>query len=100
MDGRCPPTTAAGRTSSPSPAAPLPGQAPKREASEHVTTATTAWSAPNRLKNGGTRPQANSGSRQWAAQCPGLAQRGRTPCQWSCQGRVRVVSGAVPIVVA
>jgi len=34
------------------------------------------------------------------ARCPGLAQRGRTPCQWSCQGRVRGVSGAVPIVVA
>lgn len=45
-------------------------------------------------------PSTDEPGRQWAAQCPGLAQRGRTPCQWSCQGRVRVVSGAVPIVVA
>jgi hypothetical protein len=35
-----------------------------------------------------------------SAQCPDLAQRGRTPCQRSCQGRDRGVSGAVPIVVA
>src|SRR5271154_2518036 len=30
---------------------------------------------------------------------PDLAQRGRTPCQWSCQGRVRGVSAAVPMMV-
>jgi len=30
----------------------------------------------------------------------GLVQRGRTPCQWSCQGRDRLVSGRVPMVVA
>src|SRR5262249_47055781 len=32
--------------------------------------------------------------------CPDLAQRGRTPGQWPCQGRVRGVSGTVPILIA
>jgi hypothetical protein len=41
-------------------------------------------------------PVGQAGRHQRAGRCPGLAQRGRTPCQ----GRDRGVSGAVPIVVA
>ena len=29
-----------------------------------------------------------------------MANEGETPCQWSCQERVRVVSGSVPMMVA